>query len=294
VGSEETDHPLQRDSPQDDQAPDARTMGSRMKILFALVVSAAFAVASDAPLFVFDNGVGRGSLTLDEQAELTKKTGYAGIFYSGTKDIPQLLAAHNARGLKMIGIYTGMNLNDQSPSYDPGLPEAIRQLRGTGALITFTVNGKAADADEKAVKVIREVCDMAAQAGLKVALYPHYGFHVATIEDALRIREKAGRSNLGIVFNLCHWLRSGDEANLETRLKQAISHTLMVSINGADHQGDWDRLIQTLDRGEFDVKAFLKQVRRAGYRGPIGLQCYNVKGDRQENLVRSMKAWRSF
>jgi len=265
-----------------------------MKPIFAFVLSTAVAVASDAPLYVFDNGVGRGVLSLDEQAELTKRTGYAGILYSGTKDIPQLVAAHNARGLKVLGIYTGMNLSDPVPNHDPGLPEAIRQLRGTGALITFTVNGKAPDADEKSVKVIREVAELAAQAGLKVALYPHFGFHVATIEDALRIREKTARPNLGIVFNLCHWLRSGDEPNLETRLKQAAPHTLLVSINGADHQGDWDRLIQPLDRGEFDIKAFLKQLAAAGYRGPIGLQCYSIKGDREEILVRSIKAWRAF
>ena len=166
----------------------------------------------------------------------------------------------------MLGIYTGMNLSDARPGYDPGLPEAIRQLRGTGALITFTVNGKAADGDEIAVPVIREVADMAAEAGLKVALYPHYGFHVARIEDALRVREKVGRPNLGIVFNLCHWLRSGDEANLASRLKQALPHILMVSINGADHEGDWDRLIQPLDRGAFDVGGFLKTLESMGYR----------------------------
>ena len=135
---------------------------------------------------------------------------------------------------------------------------------------------------------------MAAQAGLKVALYPHYGFHVARIEDALRVREKVGRPNLGIVFNLCHWLRSGDEANMAARLKEALPHTLMVSINGADHEGDWDRLIQTLDRGSFDVRSFLKTLKSMGYKGPIGLQCYNVKGDREENLKRSIEAWRSF
>ncbi|MEN6533403.1 MAG: TIM barrel protein [Bryobacteraceae bacterium] len=249
---------------------------------------------ADAPLFVFDNGVGRGDLSLDEQAELTKRTGYAGIFYSGTKDIPQLLEAHRARGLKVLGIYTGMNVSDANPGYDLVLPEAIRQLQGTGALITFTVNGKAPNGDEIAIPIIRDVADMAERAGLEVALYPHYGFHVARIEDALRVREKAGRPNVGIVFNLCHWLKSGDEANLEVRLKEAMPHTLMVSINGSDHEGGWDRLIQPLDRGAFDVKTFVATLRHLGYKGPIGLQCYNVKGDREENLRRSMAAWRSF
>jgi sugar phosphate isomerase/epimerase len=265
-----------------------------MRTLPLFFLCAALGCALDEPLYVFDNGTGRGVLPIDEQVDLAKRAGYAGVFYSGTKEIPQLIASHKARGMKILGIYTGMNLNDPQPSYDPGLPLAIRQLRGTGALITFTVNGKAADADEKSVKVIAEVCDMAEAEGLKVAIYPHFGFHVATIEDALRIIEKAKRPNLGLVFNLCHWLRSGDEANLELRLKQAARHILMVSINGADRQGDWDRLIQTLDRGEYDVKAFLARLKAAGYRGPFGLQCYNVKGDREENLARSMKAWRSF
>ena len=187
-----------------------------------------------------------------------------------------------------------MNLSHPTPATTPVCRKRSACSARTSALITFTVNGKSTDADDKSVKVIREVADLAAQSGLKVALYPHYGIHIATIEDALRIREKVARPNLGIVFNLCHWLRSGDEANLAIRLKQAAPHTLLVSINGADHQGDWDRLIQTLDRGEFDVRAFLKQFAAAGYRGPIGLQCYNVKGDREANLVRSIQAWRSF
>jgi sugar phosphate isomerase/epimerase len=252
--------------------------------------------AGDAPLYVFDNGTGRGTLSIEEQAELTRKTGYAGIFYSGTENIPQLLEAHRKRGLKVLGIYTGMNISDAKPGFEPGLPEAIRQLKGTGALVAFTINGKGAksDGDGIAIAVLRDVADMAAEAGLKVALYPHYGFHVARIEDALRVREKAGRPNIGIVFNLCHWLRSGDEANMAARLRESLPYTLMVSINGADHEGDWDRLIQTLDGGSFDVRSFVKTLGSMGYRGPIGLQCYNVKGNPEENLRRSMTAWGTF
>jgi sugar phosphate isomerase/epimerase len=264
-----------------------------VKGLLPLCFAAALAWAADPPLYVFDNGVGQGSLSIEEQAELTRATGYAGIFYTGTKDIPQALAAHRSRRLEMIGIYTGMNLSRPDPGYDPGLPAAIRQLRGTGALIAFTVEGKAPNGDDLAVAAIRRVADMAAQSGLNVALYPHYGLYVARIEDALRLREKAARNNVGLVFSLCHWLRSGDEANLATRLKEALPFTLMVSINGADHEGDWDRLIQTLDRGAFDIRGFLQTLKSMGYKGPFGLQCYNVKGDRKENLERSMRAWRN-
>ena len=264
-----------------------------MRILFALW-AAVLLHAADAPLYVFDNGLNRDVLSIEAQTELAHKIGFAGLFYEKTTGIPQLVAAHQARGMHVLGIYTGMNLSDPKPGYDPSLPEAIRQLKGSGALITFTVNGKAANGDELAVPVIREVAVMAAQAGLKVALYPHFGMYAARVEDVLRLCEKAARPNLGIVFNLCHWLRSGDEANLATRLNAALPHLLMISINGADHEGDWNRLIQTLDRGAFDVKGFVATLRAMGYQGPIGLQCYAVPGDVEDNLTRSMKAWRSF
>jgi len=43
-----------------------------------------------------------------------------------------------------------------------------------------------------------------------------------------------------------------------------------------------------LDRGVFDVFGFLKKLTAAGYKGPIGLQCYQVPGDIEDNLRRSM------
>jgi sugar phosphate isomerase/epimerase len=270
-----------------------------MKLIFGLLAAAGMIWAEDKPLYFFDDWAGSPALSIEQRTELAKETGYAGIFYSGiaenaTQDIPQLLAAHKARGLRVLGIYTGINVSDARPGYDPGLPEAIRQLNGTGALIVLFVNGKAPNGDDLAVPVVRQVAEMAAQSGLKVALYPHYGMHIARIEDALRVRAKADRPNLGICFNLCHWLRSGDEANLTVRLKEALPYLLMVSINGADHEGDWDRLIQPLGRGSYDVRSFAKTLESMGYQGPFGLQCYNVHGDPKENLNQSMAAWRSF
>ena len=259
--------------------------------LVALILAAPGLLGAAAPLGVFDNGLGRGILSIDQQADLARRTGYDGVLFAGTAKIPEMREALASRGLKFYGIYTGMNVSDKQPSYDPGLPEAIRQLQGSGALITFNVNGHNPDGDAIAVRTLREVADMAAAAGLRVALYPHYGMHMARIEDALRLRALTGKSNVGIVFNLCHWLRSGDEANMALRLQQAAPHLYLVLINGADHEGDWDRLIQPLDRGEFDLAGFLKALHGVGYQGPVGLQCYAIKGGREETLRRSMTAW---
>ena len=43
-----------------------------------------------------------------------------------------------------------------------------------------------------------------------------------------------------------------------------------------------------------DFAGLLKKLAARGYSGPIGLQCYKVPGDREQNLTRSMAAWRRF
>lgn len=243
-------------------------------------------------LFAFDNGTGRGRLSAEVQAKMLKDLGYAGIGYTGTKNIPAMLKALDANGLKMFSIYVGAKIGPKGPSYDSGLKEAIQQLNGRETLIWLTITGKAPDGDLQAVQVVREIGELAEASGLRVALYPHVGFFIARVEDSLRISKKVNRKNVGASFNLCHWLKVGDEKNMHQRLEQVLPHLFVVSINGADHQGDWDRLIQTLDRGEFDVYRFLKTLKELGYDGPIGLQCYNIPGDIRENLKRSMAAWR--
>lgn len=269
-----------------------------------LIVAAAFNLpaAADLPnnaFFALDNGTGRDQkLPLEQQADLVKRAGYAGIGYTGTQRIPELLGALDARGLQLFSIYVGSRVDGAGPAYDPGLPEAIRQLKGRKTVVWLNIQGKAPDGDERAAAIVREVADLAAGSGLRVVIYPHVGFCVERVEDALRIRALAGRPNVGVTFNLAHFLAIGDEPNLDKRLTEAMPFLEMVTVNGADHEGDWrkgdwSRLIQTLDRGAFDVRGLVQKLRRLGYRGPIGLQCYQVAGDIEENLKRSMAAWRT-
>jgi sugar phosphate isomerase/epimerase len=252
----------------------------------------------DNPFFVFDNGVGRGNWTPAQQAKTLAELGYAGIGYSGTGSLPERLAAFDRQGLKVFSIYVASRVDPKGPSYDPSLKTAIEQLKGRDTIIWLTVQGRADDAEEQAVAVVREIGDMAAESGLRVALYPHVGFYVARVEDAVRIAKKVGRQNVGASFNLCHFLKLDDEKNARKRIQEALPHLFLVSINGADSgetkQMGWDRLIQTLDRGDYDISAFLKTIKQLGYGGPIGLQCYAIPGDPVDNLRRSMSAWRTF
>ena len=80
---------------------------------------------------------------------------------------------------------------------------------------------------------------------------------------------------------------------MRSLITSAMPHLFVVSINGADSGGkDWKTLIQTLDRGSFNMRRFLRTLNRAGYTGPIGLQCYGIGGDAYDNLSRSIDAWK--
>jgi sugar phosphate isomerase/epimerase len=139
---------------------------------------------------------------------------------------------------------------------------------------------------------------MAGKYGVRIALYHHAGDWLETPADAVRVAKKVGRANVGVMFNLCHWLKTGKEEKMEAVLKAAAPFLFAVSINGTDRAaeiqagaGNW---LQPLDRGSFDMLAFLAALEDIGYEGPIGLQCYGIRGDARHHLTRSMAAWRAF
>jgi len=252
------------------------------------------------PFFAMDTGTKDARhQTPQSQAQMLKELGYAGIGPGGLQGVPEMLTALDAHGLKLFALYVGVNIDPDQPKYDPKLKEVIQTLKGRDTFIWLYLQSKKLKpsdpaGDEQAVAVVREIADLAQQSGLRVALYPHTWFWLERVEDGVRVASKAERKNVGVTFNLCHWLKVGDEKNLDLRLKEAMPYLFLVTINGADHEGDWDRLIQTLDRGQFDVYGFLKKLKALGYTGPIGLQHYGIKGDAHENLKRSMEAWKKF
>ncbi len=227
-----------------------------------------------------------------QETELAGEGGFDGISFDGAKLVTERLKALDERGLQFFFLYVGANVSDGHIVYEPGIEDSIRALKGRSTIVWLTIRGGGSGAELRAVEAARKICDLAAQENLRVALYPHYGMYVARLSDALRIADEAKRSNLGVTFNLCHELRSGFDPDVRTLLERALPRLYAVSINGADQQGDWDQLIQPLDRGAFDVAGFVRTLIQVGYDGPIGLQCYAIKGDPRTNLEHSMQAWR--
>lgn len=244
------------------------------------------------PFFVFDNGL-RG---VEQPEKVLKEVGYDGMGASGLRVSP-LVKRYQEAGLKVFSTYIGCQF-DKTPPYDPYLKETVKELKGTDVVLWLTVRGGPRGRhDEKAVAVVREIAELAAASDLRVALYPHTGFYVATTADALRVVKKVDRKNVGATINLCHELMTDQGPKLDATIKEAMPHLFLVSINGADVKQpgySWDRLIQPLGQGDFDVCDLLEKLKTAGYCGPIGQQCYAVKGDPMANLKQSIKAWREY
>jgi sugar phosphate isomerase/epimerase len=248
------------------------------------------------PFFAMDTGLRDGKHNAPQaRAATLAELGYAGSDHTGTGGIPQILKAYDARKLRLFAIYVGASIDSPEPS--GALLAAIDQLKGRGTILWMPLDSrkhKRSDpaGDDDAAALLRKIADKAAGAGLKIALYPHTGSWVETVQDAVRVAAKTGRKNVGATFNLCHWLRV-DGKNLEAALKQAAPRLFVVTINGADTGGrNWKQLIQTLDRGSFDVCRVLRTLKELNYTGPIGLQAYGIGGDSRANLAASMAAWK--
>lgn len=266
--------------------------------LLAGVESRLAAAEGCFPFYAFESGCARNGASYEAQAKLLKELGYEGIGFTGTQHISAMLKALDAEGLKMYMTYVGACVDAGKPPYDPGLKKCLEQLKGRDTLISLYVTGgkpSADSSDDRAVAILREISDMAEPTGIRIALYPHVGMYVARVEDAIRLVKKVDRKNIGLGFNLCHFLKLDDGKNLEVRIKEAMPYLFTVSINGADdgetNQMDWSRLIQTLDRGSFDVARMLKTLKQLDYKGAVGLQCFAIPGDARQVLSHSMTAW---
>ncbi len=253
--------------------------------------------AGPLPFFAMDTALRDGKHeTPEKRAAVLDELGYSGFGTTGVNGLEDLLVELDKKGLRLYNTYVGVNI-DAEQKYDPNLKDAVKTFKGRNTILWLYVLGKknkatSEDDDARAAKIIQEIAEMAEEKGVRVALYPHTGFFVETVEDAVRIAEKVNKRNVGVTFNLCHWLMVGSELDTRSLIEMAMPHLFLVTINGSDKAGkDWKKLIQPLDQGTFDISGFLITLSECGYNGPIGFQGYGIGGDAYDNLKRTMGAW---
>jgi sugar phosphate isomerase/epimerase len=236
--------------------------------------------------------------TFQEQAVMLKELGYGGVGHIWLDKVDERLKTLDEAGLKLYQITMTVDLSPDKPPFDPRFKEVLALVKGRHVQFDLLINGaKPSDetVDPRGVEILREMSRLAQESGSQLLLYPHVGCWVERVEDATRVAAKVDRPNVGVMFNLCHWLRVDKQRDYRPLLLKAMPRLWAVSINGADEFDDqpgWDHYIQPLDKGSFDVGRLLRTLKELGYQGPIGLQCYGIGGDAREHLARSIQAWR--
>src|SRR5512136_1316790 len=228
---------------------------------------------------------------LEQQAQMLKELGYDGVGHLWLDNIPERLKTLDAAGLKLFQITMTVDITPGKQAYDPRFKEVMPLLKGRRVQFLLLMNGlKPSDpaGDARAVEIVREMAAVAAESDAQVLLYPHSYMWMERIQDAVRVADKVDRPNVGVMFNLCHWLRISKDRDYKPLLAQAMPRLWAVSICGADEYDEkpgWAHYIQPLGRGTFDMLGFLKTLRQLGYTGTIGLQCYGIEGDAHDNLA---------
>lgn len=250
--------------------------------------------ANIGPLVAMNTGTGRG--TPEEQVALIGELSYAGIGW-GIWHTAEVRAFCEARGMDLWSVYVVLDVAKDPDPREEQLAKAIAALAGGPGQVWLalessehTVSDPAGDVSAR--RTLKRVMAMADAAGAEVALYPHYRSWLERSEDALRLVAAVDDPNLGLCFNLCHWLRNHGDADPAETLRGAADKLFAVTLNGADRAGtDWSQLIQPLDAGDYDLARFLSVLEALKFDGPIGLQGYGIQLAAQEHLSRSMKKW---
>jgi sugar phosphate isomerase/epimerase len=234
-----------------------------------------------------------------ELAPMLAELGYDGMALPTLDGAESQLAALESHKQKLLAVYAPLNVDPGDRGYDPRLKELIPKLAGHDTTVWLFLTSRrykpsSTDGDARAVELLRQLSDAARPHGVHISLYPHLTCYAQRIEDVVRLAKQVNRKNVGVTFTFCHFLALDSDKNLDRAIELARPYLNMVTINGTNGYDakNFSAWIKTLDQGSFDVSRVLKALRKFDYRGPIGVICYGIHGDRREILARSMKGWK--
>ena len=257
---------------------------------------------TDNPVFVFNNAFNKRGLSYKQIAKLLDELDYDGIEHREVEGIFELKEELNKHGLEVYADYARVDL-DKEPFWLAEWNDAFPKLSGSGLILWVHIHSeKYGPSDPEAAKdvvpVLQELADIARPYGIRIAIYHHIRYVAEKPLDSFRLAKLVDRDNVGAVFNLCHFLRTGDEKDLPGIIEKIAPELFAVSISGADkgntREMGWDRLIQPLGEGSFDVYKVVSLLWDNGYKGPVGFQCYTIEGEPEEFLKKSMYTWKHY
>ena len=245
--------------------------------------------------------------TFDKQVELVKNAGFDGIEINQIESFDGMKSALDQFQFKGSYFYVKLQLGDP---IDHRLENAIHKLKGTHTIIapymlsdTKRFKPNSPEGDSEAIRLLQLISTWSKKSGLQVAIYPHFGFYVERTDHALQLAQKVNRKNVGLSFNLCHWLATTsltERTHLKSHLKDLKPYLKMITISGANDiisqkKSIFDDYILPLGTGSFDTYDLLKYiVKTIKYKKPIGVQCYNIKGNKPQLIQNTMYVWNQY
>ncbi|MFF2325001.1 MULTISPECIES: bifunctional sugar phosphate isomerase/epimerase/4-hydroxyphenylpyruvate dioxygenase family protein [unclassified Streptomyces] len=155
----------------------------------------------------------------------------------------------------------------------------MRRLGADTVLACSNVSSDARDDDALAAAQLRELAELAAEYGIRVAYEAlAWGSRVSTYDHAWRIVEAADHPSLGVCLDSFHILaRGSDPGGIAAIPGEKIFFVQLADapLIGMDVL-QWSRHHRCFPgQGDFDLAAFVRSVVRAGYDGPLSLEVFN-------------------
>ena len=246
--------------------------------------------------------------SIEEQLRLVKEAGYDDSYVTGAVDDPEKLLNTLETADRV-----GLGFNAAFQCFDISQPPTEELLERTEAVVSklppgarfeialtcggFDQNLGNVDCDGKALDWLRPLIPILERYNIEASLYPHFGFYLETLSDALRLAGKTDHPLIKVIFCGYHWYRVGKEPSLGELIDRAAGRLNAANLCGSRHLDDPAKVInglnpsiEPLDTGHLDNSAILHELKRIGYNGPIGIQGYGVNCPANEALTRSFKA----
>lgn len=248
--------------------------------------------AAENEFFAMDNGI-LDVKSLSDKAALLSSLGYDGVTWR-PGNTTEAVKEMTAKGVKVTALMMSLAVSKTKDATALPLKD-IEALKGTGAILWVQLLRKGGS-DVDAARELKRLSAVAKPLGLRMAIYPHLGNHVETLEDALRVANVVADDNVGVSLTLCHQLKRQGVQDLAPLLKQALPKLFIVQVSGAE-TGDtrkmgWDKLIQPLGQGSYDVRNIFRILKDLKYKAPIGVIGYQIKLPAKQHLKQSITYWK--
>jgi sugar phosphate isomerase/epimerase len=126
------------------------------------------------------------------------------------------------------------------------------------------------------IEAFAELCHEAAENGTRIGFELMPFAMIDTLKDSLTMIEAAGAENGGIVLDLWHIVKLGIPFDEVAAIP--LQYLVSVELNDGTFEAPWSLHEDTINHrrlcgeGEFNIKGFVECLRKAGYKGPWGIE----------------------